>query len=1665
MKELFQKKKRGLRRRISIVMILAMLFSILPTDLVLFKLPMDTGKNVEAAGSMIIKGVDGSHVIQYSNGEQHDMMSLQETFGVDGANYQHYKWELVQAPDPNSTDPVNSPNYAITFNALSANVSQEVSNSTSVTVRAHRAGVAQLTLSGWNDVIDPVTGTTVADTPEVFTMDIRIGTRISRSLTAKAGYYEMDYVNSSARKRSLIFSQSAPDPDNPGTFTAGQVTIGQSGATQSLNELNLLFVNGRGESGKKVTWKSANEDILKVLDNDSDGTVDHIVPVGAGHTTLHVTVEDDPASANEPEKDDIDVYVKPRVKIGKYLDEASDGATLSGDVEGQTFTLKDGAYISIENLRDRYHDEITVNEKVDWVAYRQEDGKNYLVKDSLGNVGEGYDDDAITLTYVDTPPLALQSGETKANKINAYKFSAEPGTYRIRFYPKGAYEGIGNMPELTKFDFIIKKESAWENKEVTLDIGGHYDVAEALDIPAATLRQYFKIEPSQELGEVMNPTNVVYKGTSDPTTLYASDSTEGTAVYYVWRSSVGPDIPGVPTYVYDETKPTTANARIRIKITVKETFRISTSMANMYTTQELTLDGIIGMRSSAPSGSLFAWNVSFKASGASNPETYLSLTPEQDPYDSSKVTSRAVIKALKETPSLNALIVTLYWTAPSGITQKATCEITIKDSANKITFADNVEDPIKLEVGESKDITVNIDTGSYEELEWKSAKEGSSEAKFEMTGDEDIGSRTRSITGKAVGRDVLMIINKNNGVVATREVVVVQRMDSLTIVAKDSKQMKATTYNDQPAGEVSISEGYLDLGIDYTPATATETDVVWSISEALPAGIASIGAQTGKLSFTGLEGWVKVRVEAADNAKRIDPLYAELWIHIAAKPMTAITLKHNEIWVIKGQTEKIEYAVTPEDAYDKDNVVCKAGDDGKYVSAQVNKKDGVIEITGVSATAANDLTTVTVSCSTLGTKVEPQTIKVHVAEPLTGIKFEKDDYTVKVGEKMDIGLVYDPKENVDKGSVTLSSVDPDIATIQAKTENGVIVGGVVKGVKYGTVTIFAMADELGITKMAKCVVHVTVPLKEIKFDKDEYTVEVGKTVDIGLIYDPNDNVDKEHVTFTSEDPKTASVEAKTENGAIVGGVATGVKVGTVTIHAVTEELGVAGMISCKVHVVEPIIIADGFSIDPEKKTIKVGETFQIMSIFSPANPTDKTVEYKSSDESVATVSETGVVTGISVSDVPVMITCTYVPGNMIAICMVTVESKVKLKLSPTTKTILKGKSFTIKKTVTPSKLKNTPTQWKSSNTKVATVSQSGKVKTKKVGTCVITCLLVNYKVKATCTVKVTKLKTTIKLNKSSIRINVGQKYQLKSTVTTNDSKKPSVTYISRNKKVASVGSKTGKITGRKVGSAVIVARTTDSVRATAKCRVTVIRRASSLDLNKHYALCFIGGTIQLSAKITPSNASIKKLVWSTSDNTIASVDQRGKISGLKEGEIYINVKTTDGSNLSDRCFVRIIDQVPASSILLAQTKLTMKKGDTVNLTYEMLPKDTTDTITMASDNKRVVTVTNGGKITAVGTGTATITMMTTSGITNTVEVHVVDLNKSNLRIRQYDTETLVVTGADGTVTWYSENNRIAGVENGTITGRGIGTTYVYAYIDGCKLSCRVQVVSVNNEQR
>ena len=578
------------------------------------------------------------------------------------------------------------------------------------------------------------------------------------------------------------------------------------------------------------------------------------------------------------------------------------------------------------------------------------------------------------------------------------------------------------------------------------------------------------------------------------------------------------------------------------------------------------------------------------------------------------------------------------------------------------------------------------------------------------------------------------------------------------------------------------------------------------------------------------------------------------------------------------------------------------------------------------------------------------------------------------------------------------------------------------------------------------VVPPPVPVEDFTVDPTEQEVRVGSNFYITPVFTP-ENASNQKVNYKSVDEKIASVD---ENGLV-----TGVAVGETTIICQSVEGNIIA--TCKVTVLKAYVNVINFNITPTAQEIETGSTFQITPVFTPADATNQKVTYQSSDPSIATVDEKGLVTAVKKGSVTII--CQSDEGKIVVYCNVTVIEGVTLTLKPSSREIAVGKSFKISKVIVPEEADGTAT-WQSSNAAVAKVDQNGKVTGLRKGTCTISCTLTKYNVTATCEVTVATLKTTVKLGKTGIRMGVGSTYRMKVTVWSNNTKTPAVRWLTSRKKVATVNQK-GKITAKKVGMTTITAVSRDRLKVKANCKVRVIQRAKSIQIVPDYAVCYIGGTRKLHVTMKPKNTTLHNVKWSSADTSIAIVENDGMVRGIAEGETKITAVTKDGGKKKAVCVVKVTEKVPATGIVVAQSELTMKQGDSTKLSYSVLPNNTSDNITFASDNRRVAKVSGAGVVTATGTGNCTITILADGGVTSTVAVNVVALNRSSLTMRQYDTETLIVEGTTATATWYSSNPRVATVVNGKVVGRSVGTTYIYATVNGCKMACRVNITSLN----
>lgn len=231
---------------------------------------------------------------------------------------------------------------------------------------------------------------------------------------------------------------------------------------------------------------------------------------------------------------------------------------------------------------------------------------------------------------------------------------------------------------------------------------------------------------------------------------------------------------------------------------------------------------------------------------------------------------------------------------------------------------------------------------------------------------------------------------------------------------------------------------------------------------------------------------------------------------------------------------------------------------------------------------------------------------------------------------------------------------------------------------------------------------------------------------------------------------------------------------------------------------------------------------------------------------------------------------------------------------------------------------------------------------------------------------------------------------------------------------------------------------------------------TGVSLNKTALTLAEGSSETLVATVSPSGATNKKVTWTSSNSTVASVDQGGKVTANEAGNATITVETEDGS-FTANCEVTVTAVYHVTGVTLNKTQLNLNVGASETLTPTVSPSNATDkSVTWSSSNSGVASVSNG-TVTAVAAGSTTITVTTndsnkTATCTVTVsEVAVtsVTLNKTSTTLVRGGSETLTATvlpanATNKNITWSSSNSSVASVSNGTVTAVAVGSATITA---------------------
>ena len=225
--------------------------------------------------------------------------------------------------------------------------------------------------------------------------------------------------------------------------------------------------------------------------------------------------------------------------------------------------------------------------------------------------------------------------------------------------------------------------------------------------------------------------------------------------------------------------------------------------------------------------------------------------------------------------------------------------------------------------------------------------------------------------------------------------------------------------------------------------------------------------------------------------------------------------------------------------------------------------------------------------------------------------------------------------------------------------------------------------------------------------------------------------------------------------------------------------------------------------------------------------------------------------------------------------------------------------------------------------------------------------------------------------------------------------------------------------------------------------------------------------VDLQIAVEPPEADSGEICWESADESVATVDGNGVVTGIASGNAVITATCRDRSV---SCTVNVI--VPVAELTLEPAQTVLAEGGTLALTATVLPEDATDnSVTWSSDNEDVATVNADGTVTAVSVGEAKITASCgekTAECIVTVAPPVSEVQISHGTLRLYAGQSSNVlkatvlpgNAADKAVTWQSSDTKIVAVtKDGTITCLAAGQATITASCGGKSASCVVTVVN------
>lgn len=251
-----------------------------------------------------------------------------------------------------------------------------------------------------------------------------------------------------------------------------------------------------------------------------------------------------------------------------------------------------------------------------------------------------------------------------------------------------------------------------------------------------------------------------------------------------------------------------------------------------------------------------------------------------------------------------------------------------------------------------------------------------------------------------------------------------------------------------------------------------------------------------------------------------------------------------------------------------------------------------------------------------------------------------------------------------------------------------------------------------------------------------------------------------------------------------------------------------------------------------------------------------------------------------------------------------------IDIKPTNVVMEVGETMQLVATPIPANADDVVFAWESSNEEVVKVSDTEVITAIKSGEVQITVSSKDGQIKSTVKIVVATHVTGVVLSQENCQLNdLGESVQLEATVLPENATNKDVSWTSSNELVCVVVN--GKVIATGFGVAVVKATSVDGGH-TAICIVKVVQGVKSVALSSHELNMKRGDTAQLLVNVLPDNAYDKTVKWTSSNDSLATVDADGNVKALVEGEVFIKATSSVNDEVSDSCRVNIVRRIDVS---------------------------------------------------------------------------------------------------------------------------------------------------------